>query len=172
MQLQNTYKIIVATGLNNEIGAKGNLLWHLPKDMQWFKQNTTGADVIMGRKTYESFPEKYRPLPNRTNIVITRRQDYTLPKEVKVVNDVESAFTFADKCTNTEKYIIGGGKIYEATLPLCTEIVLTKVHATFPQADTFFPEINMDEWQEVWAEYHTKDEKHAYDFSFVRLVRK
>ena len=71
MQIQQPYKIIVATGLNNEIGAKGDLLWRLPKDMLWFKENTLGADVIMGRKTYESFPEKYRPLPNRTNIVIS-----------------------------------------------------------------------------------------------------
>ena len=76
MKLKQSYKIIVATGLNNEIGAQGDLLWRLPKDMRWFKENTTGADVIMGRKTYESFPEKFRPLPNRTNIVITRNEDY------------------------------------------------------------------------------------------------
>lgn len=172
MQLQNTYKIIVATGLNNEIGAKGDLLWHLPKDMKWFKQNTTGADVIMGRKTYESFPEKFRPLPNRTNIVVTRQQNYNVPEEVKVVNDINGAFEYADKCTDTEKYIIGGGSIYKETLSFCNEIVLTKVHARFPKADTFFPEIDMDEWQEVWTEHHSRDEKHQYDFSFIRLVRK
>ena len=172
MQLQNTYKIIVATGLNNEIGAKGNLLWHLPKDMKWFKENTTGADVIMGRKTYESFPEKFRPLPNRTNIVITRQQNYIAPEKVKVVNSLESALAFADKCTDTEKYIIGGGTIYKEALPFCNEIVLTKVHTTFPEADTFFPQIDMDEWQEVWVEHHSRDEKHQYDFSFIRLARK
>ena len=172
MQFKQEYKIIVATGLNNEIGANGDLLWHLPKDMKWFKQNTTGADVIMGRKTYESFPEKYRPLPNRTNIVITRNNDYKVPEEVLLANSLEKAFEVAENCTETQKYIIGGGNIYKQSLPFCTEIVLTKVHAKFENADTFFPTIDMNEWQEVWAEHHNKDEKHAFDFSFIRLVRK
>ena len=172
MQLKQSYKIIVATGLNNEIGAKGDLLWHLPKDMKWFKENTSGADVIMGRKTYDSFPEKYRPLPNRTNIVITRNEKLELPEGAFPVNSLEAAFAFAEKCDTTEKYIIGGGNIYEQALPFCNEIVLTKVHANFENADTFFPEINPDEWQEIWSEHHTQDEKHAYDFSFIRLVRK
>ena len=99
MQIQQPYKIIVATGLNNEIGAKGDLLWRLPKDMLWFKENTLGADVIMGRKTYESFPEKYRPLPNRTNIVISRNQSLDLPKGAHLVHSLEEAFTCAEKCT-------------------------------------------------------------------------
>ena len=172
MQIQQPYKIIVATGLNNEIGAKGDLLWRLPKDMLWFKENTLGADVIMGRKTYESFPEKYRPLPNRTNIVISRNQSLDLPKGAYLVHSLEEAFTCAEKCTTTEKFIIGGGKIYELALPHCKEIVLTKVHATFKEADTFFPNIDMNEWTEVWAEHHQADEKHAYDYSFIRLARK
>lgn len=172
MQLKHEYKIIVATGLNNEIGVSGDLLWHLPKDMKWFKTNTLGADVIMGRKTYESFPEKYRPLPNRTNIIITNNEDYNAPKEVLIANSMEKAFEIAEECEETQKYVIGGGNIYKQALPFCTEIVLTKVHAKFPQADTFFPEINRNEWQEVWSEHHNKDEKHAFDFSFIRLVRK
>lgn len=172
MQLKQTYKIIVATGLNNEIGAKGDLLWHLPKDMKWFKDNTSGADVLMGRKTYESFPSKYRPLPNRTNIVISRNEDLQLEEGVRIFSSLEAAFAFTEKCTTTEKFIIGGGAIYEQALPYCNEIVLTRIHATFDIADTFFPEINSDEWQEVWSEHHTKDEKHAFDFSFIRLVRK
>ena len=172
MKLKQAYKIIVATGLNNEIGAQGDLLWHLPKDMRWFKENTTGADVIMGRKTYESFPKKFRPLPNRTNIVITRKEDYPLPEGAHKVNNLEAAFAFAENCDETEKYIIGGGEIYQAALTYCKEIVLTKVHASFPEADTFFPSINYDEWTEIWSEHHQSDEKHAYDYSFIRLVRK
>lgn len=171
MQLKQAYKIIVATGLNNEIGANGDLLWRLPKDMQWFKENTSGADVLMGRKTYDSFPDKFKPLPNRTNIVITRNETLQLPQGAFVVNSLEAAFELAEKCHTTEKYIIGGGKIYEQALPYCSEIVLTKVHASFENADTFFPEINPNEWQEVWSEHHIKDEKHAHDFSFIILSR-
>jgi dihydrofolate reductase len=172
MQLKQSYKIIVASGLNNEIGAKGDLLWRLPKDMLWFKENTTGTDIIMGRKTYESFPIKYRPLPNRTNVVISRNKDLKLEDGVRIFSSLEEAFEFTEKCDTTEKYIIGGGKVYEEALPFCNEILLTKVHAAFDEADTFFPEINPDEWQEIWSEHHTKDDKHAYDYSFIRLVRK
>lgn len=166
------YKIIVAFGMNNEIGAQGKLLWHLPKDMRWFKENTTGADVLMGRKTYDSFPDKYKPLPNRTNIVITRNKDLIFPKEVLVCASLEKAFEVAEQCTETEKYIIGGSQIYKQALPFCNELVLTKVHATFTQADAFFPEINYNNWQLIWEEHHSKDEKHAFDFTFSRWVRK
>lgn len=172
MQLKQNYKIIVAAGLNDEIGAEGDLLWHLPKDMRWFKENTTGADVIMGRKTYESFPAKFRPLPNRTNIVVSRNEDLQLEEGVKIFNNLENAFLFAEKCDTTEKYIIGGGKIYEQALPYCNEVLLTRVHGTFPQADTFFPALDSKVWTKIWEEHHLRDEKHAYDFSFVRLVRK
>lgn len=158
--------------MNNEIGVQGNLLWHMPKDMRWFKENTLGADVLMGRKTYDSFPEKFKPLPNRTNIVITRNDALSFPEEVLVCNSLEKAFEVAEKCTQTEKYIIGGAEIYKQALPFCNELVLTKVHATFPQADTFFPEIDYNQWHTIWEEHHQKDEKHAYDFSFVRMARK
>lgn len=172
MNLKQQYTIIVACGINNEIGAKGDLLWHLPKDMKWFKQHTTHQDVIMGRKTYESFPEKYRPLPNRTNIVITKNENFKAPEEVLIADSLEKAFEIAENCTETKKFIIGGGNIYQQTLPYCSEIILTKVHAHFPQADTFFPKIDQNEWKEVWSEHHTRDDKHQYDFSFVRLAKR
>lgn len=172
MQLKQSYKIIVAMGLGNEIGAAGDLLWRLPKDMLWFKENTMGADVMMGRKTYESFPKKFRPLPNRTNIIISTNKDYAVPEGVFVCPSLEAAFSIAENCTETQKYIIGGGKIYELALPFCSEILLTRVHSHFPEADTFFPALDAEAWQELWTEHHTRDEKHAYDFSFSRWQRK
>lgn len=165
-------KMIVAVGQNNEIGADGQLLWHLPDDMLWFKQHTTGADVIMGRKTYESFPPKFRPLPNRTNIVVTRNAGFEAPESVKVFNSLEDAFDFASKCTETEKFIIGGAEIYKQALPQTKEIYLTKVHASFPTADTFFPDFDIEEWSVEFEEFHPKDDKHAFDFTFLILERK
>lgn len=165
-------KIIVAVGENNEIGVDGDLLWRLPKDMQWFKEKTLGSDVIMGRKTFESFPQKFRPLPNRTNILITRNKDYKANGDVHVFTTIEDALDYALKCKETEKFIIGGAEIYKQLLPKTTELYLTRVHATFPNADTFFPEINFDEWEVIFEEHHTKDEKHNYDFTFYILKRK
>lgn len=165
-------KIIVAIGENNEIGVDGDLLWRLPKDMQWFKEKTLGSDVIMGRKTFESFPQKFRPLPNRTNILITRNKDYKANGDVHVFTTIEDALDYALKCKETEKFIIGGAEIYKQLLPKTTELYLTRVHATFPNADTFFPEINFDEWEVIFEEHHTKDEKHNYDFTFYILKRK
>lgn len=165
-------KIIVAVGENNEIGVDGDLLWRLPKDMQWFKEKTLGSDVIMGRKTFESFPQKFRPLPNRTNILITRNKDYKANGDVHVFTTIEDALDYALKCKETEKFIIGGAEIYKQLLPKTTELYLTRVHATFPNADTFFPEINFDEWEVIFEEHHTKDEKHNFDFTFYILKRK
>jgi dihydrofolate reductase len=166
------YKIIVAAGENNEIGAKGDLLWHLPNDMQWFKKHTTGADVIMGRKTYESFPPKFRPLPNRTNIVISRNADFEVPEGVFLVNSLEAAFKVAESCTETEKFIIGGAEIYKQALPFAAELYLTRVHAVFSDADTFFPPINEEEWDLVFEEKHSKDERHHFDYTFLIFRRK
>lgn len=165
-------KIIVAAGTNNEIGADGDLLWRLPKDMQWFKEKTLGSDVIMGRKTFESFPQKYRPLPNRTNILITRNKNYKANGDIHVFTTVDDALEYALKCKETEKFIIGGAEIYKQLLPKVTELYLTRVHATFANADTFFPEINFDNWDITFEEHHTKDEKHAFDFTFYILKRK
>ncbi len=165
-------KIIVAIGENNEIGAKGKLLWHLPNDMKWFKQNTIGNDVIMGRKTYDSFPEKYKPLPNRTNIVITKNKSFNNKKGLIFCHSIEEAIAFAKKCKETENFIIGGATIYKETIALCDELVLTQVHATFPEADAFFPDLNPNEWHELWREDHSKNQKNPYDYSFIRMIRK
>ena len=166
------FKIIVAIGENNEIGDGNDLLWHLPADMRYFKENTQGADVIMGRKTYDSIPKKYRPLPNRTNIVITRNKNYIAEKGVYICNSIKEAVEIAEKCDTTEKFIIGGGSIYEATIHFVDKLYITKVHASFSKANTFFPKIDLNIWEEYWREDKKKDEKNPYDYSFIKYRRK
>lgn len=164
-------KIIVAAGANNEIGADGDLLWRLPKDMKWFKENTLGCDVIMGRKTFESFPQKFRPLPNRTNILITRNKEYKA-EGVEIFHTIDAALEYSLACKDTEKFVIGGSEIYKQLLPKVTEIYLTRVHTSFPKADSFFPVLNDDDWEITFEEFHPKDEKHAFDFTFYIMRRK
>src|SRR5688572_5703899 len=107
--------IIVAISENNVIGKDNSLIWHLPADMKFFKEKTTGHCIITGRKNYESIPEKFRPLPNRTNIVISRNFNYSSPG-AEVVNSLEEAIEFAKAKKETEAFIIGGGQIFEETL--------------------------------------------------------
>lgn len=171
-KLQQKYKIIVAVGQNNEIGDGEDLLWHMPADMAFFKKETQEADVIMGRKTYESIPEKFRPLPNRTNIVITRNKRYEVEEGAFVVNSLEDAFEIAEECDETNKFIIGGGSIYKATFNFVDELYVTKIHQEFPEANTFFPEIDFKIWKETWREDHWKDEKNPYDYSFIKYARR
>ncbi len=172
MKLEQTYKIIVAIGENNEIGDGEDLLWHLPADMNFFKENTQGADVIMGRKTYDSIPKKFRPLPNRTNIVITRNKEYVAKEGVYICHTIEDAFKIAEKCKTTNKFIIGGGSIYNSTIQYAKELYITKVYQRFPEANTFFPAIDEKIWEEIWREDHQKDVKNAYDYSFIKYQRK
>lgn len=172
MNLKQNYKIIVAIGENNEIGDGKDLLWHLPEDMKFFKENTLGADVIMGRKTYDSIPKKFRPLPNRTNIVITRNKTYVAEDGVYICHSIKDAFEIAENCSTTKKFIIGGGSIYKETLAHVDELVITKVHQSFPNANTFFPEIDREIWKETWREDHKKDDKNPFNYSFVKYKRK
>jgi len=158
--------LIVAVAENGVIGKDNDLIWHLPKDMKFFKDTTQGHHVIMGRKNFESIPHKYRPLPNRTNVVITRQSDYKAEGCV-VVNSVESAIDIAQKNGDTEPFIIGGGQIYKIALEqnLVDRVYLTKIHHTF-EGDTFFPKLS-DNWEEVKREDCFADEKNKYDYSFI-----
>ena len=158
--------IIVAAGEDNAIGKDNDLIWHLSDDLKRFKQLTSGHCIIMGRKTFESFP---KPLPNRTHIVITRQNTYQVPDGVIVVNSLEDALDAAR--ADSQPFIIGGGEIYKQGLPIADKIELTRVHATFDGADTFFPELNLAQWKEVANTHHDKDEKHAYPFSFITYIR-
>lgn len=159
---------MVAAAENNAIGKDNDLLWHLPKDMKFFKSTTSGHAVIMGRKTLESFK---RPLPNRENIVITRQMDYR-PEGVHIVHSLDEAIALAKKLENEECFVLGGGEIYKQSIHLCDRVYLTRVHATFEDAEAFFPELNLNEWTEAWREEHPADERHSYAFTFFRYERK
>lgn len=161
--------IIAAVAENNAIGKNNRLLWHLPADMKIFKEKTTGHCVITGRKNYESIPEKYRPLPNRTNIVITRQKNYVAPGAI-VVSSLQQAIEQAKKTGDSEIFIIGGGEIYSQSLAIADKIYLTKVHHNF-EADTFFPILNMNEWDIITSKKFQADEENKYPFTFFELKR-
>ena len=165
-----TVSLIVAVSENGVIGKDNDLIWHLPKDMKFFKDTTMGHHVIMGRKNFESIPHKYSPLPNRTNVVITRKADY-IAEGCVVVNSVEAAIEIAKQNRDTESFIIGGGQIYKLALEanLVDKIYLTKIHHTF-EGDTFFTELG-NEWKEVERIECKSDEKHAYDYSFLTFEK-
>ena len=158
--------IIAAAAENNAIGKGNELIWHLSDDLKRFKDLTNGHHIIMGRKTFESFP---KPLPNRTHIVITRQANYKVPNGVIVVNSLKDAIDAAKK--DSQPFIIGGGEIYKQALEIADKIELTRVHENF-EADTFFPEINSSNWEEISNIFHKKDKDHDYEFSFITYKRK
>lgn len=156
--------MIVARGLNNEIGKNNQLLWHLPNDLKHFKEKTSGHYIIMGRKNFEAIG---RPLPKRTSVVITRDKSYTAPGCI-VVHSPEEAIEAAKG--QEEVFVIGGGEIYNQMLDKTSKIYMTIVHNTF-DADTFFPPLNISEWKQIsWHDFEA-DEKHPYRYSIVELVR-
>jgi dihydrofolate reductase len=156
--------LIAAVGENNELGRDNQLVWHLPDDFKRFKSITTGYHIIMGRKTFESFP---KPLPNRTHVIITRKKDYN-PEGCIVVNSIQDAIS---KCPQDEDvYVIGGGEIYKQSIEFADKLEITRVHHSF-EADTYFPKINSDQWNIIFEEFHPKDEKHNYDFTYFTYIR-
>ena len=158
--------LIVAVAENGVIGKDNDLIWNLPKDMQYFKETTLGHHVIMGRKNFESIPVKYRPLPNRTNIVVSRQSDYHAEGCI-LVHSLEEALSIAKKNNDHEPFIIGGGQIYQLALEadLVDRIYLTKVHKSF-DGDTFFPSLS-EEWKEIKRTDGKADNKHDCDYSFL-----
>ena len=156
--------MIAAASENNALGKDNKLLWHLPDDFKRFKQLTTGHWIIMGRKTFESFPS---PLPNREHVVISRQEAYNPPGCI-VVNSLEDALRTVP--ATEDIFIIGGGEIYNLALTYSDKIELTRVHAEF-EADAFFPMLNLSEWQLTNTEFHPKDNRHKYDFSYETYVR-
>ena len=152
--------LIAAAGINNELGKDNDLVWHLPIDFKRFKELTTNHHIIMGRKTFESFPKL---LPNRIHIIITRNATYQAEGAI-IVHSMKEALRLVN--SDDQPFIIGGGEIYKQALPYANRLELTRVHGIF-EGDTFFPEIDLNEWQEVQREFISKDDIHAYDFSFI-----
>ncbi|WP_405208200.1 dihydrofolate reductase [Aquimarina sp. LLG6339-5] len=157
--------MIAAAGENNALGKDNDLVWHLPDDFKRFKQLTTGHHIIMGRKTFESFP---KPLPNRVHVVITRNQDYK-PEGAIAVHSMEEALKIAKD--DPQPFIIGGGEIYKIGMEYSNCIELTRVHGTF-EADTFFPEIDTENWILNKKELHGADERHKYAFTYLTYHKK
>ncbi|WP_035668419.1 dihydrofolate reductase [Flavobacterium sp. 83] len=157
--------MIAAVAENNALGKNNELVWHLPNDFKRFKTLTSGHYIIMGRKTFESFP---KPLPNRTHIVISRQEGYQ-PEGCIVVDSMHKALEICPK--NETTYIIGGGEIYNLGLSFTDKIEITKVHHNF-EADAFFPEINLNEWEITASEFNQKDEKHLYSYTYQTFSRK
>ncbi len=157
--------IIVAAAENDAIGKHNKLIWHISDDLKRFKNLTSGHHIIMGRKTFESFP---KPLPNRTHVVITRNPNYKVPEGVVVVHTLEDAIKVS--ANDPQPYVIGGGEIYKQAILVADKIELTRVHESFP-ADTFFPKIDPSIWKETNSVFHKKDDKNEFDFTFLTYVR-
>lgn len=156
--------LIAAMAENNALGKDNKMLWHLPDDFKRFKQLTSGHYIIMGRKTFESLPGM---LPNRTHVIITRQDDYKAEGCI-IVNSFEEAIA---ACPQNEKvFVIGGGEIYKQAIDKADKIELTRVHGISPDADAFFPEIDLDKWKVVESVHHPKDEKHKFEFTFETYI--
>jgi len=162
--------IIAAIAENRGIGLDNDLPWSLPDDMKFFKSTTSGKSVIMGRKNFESIPNKFRPLPNRENIIVTRKDDYHA-EGCTVVNSIEEGIEKANR--EGDIFIIGGGQIYADALEknLVDEMLLTEVQAEI-KADVFFPEFDKSEWHSTELIRHRKDEKHNFPFIVKRYTKK
>jgi dihydrofolate reductase len=157
--------IIAAVSRNLVIGKNNDLPWHLPDDMKFFMNTTKGHHCIMGRKNYDSIPAKFKPLPNRTNIVVTRQKNFQAPG-CTVVNDIHDGLAIAIGEDETEAFIIGGAEIYRQAMDITDRMYLTEIQATI-EGDTFFPHVDKSWWREVKREHHPADEKHKFAFDFV-----
>ena len=160
--------IMVARSDNRVIGQDNDLVWHMPADLKYFKETTMGHYTIMGRKTYEAVD---KPLPGRTNVIITRQPDYYREGCI-VVHSVEEALALGEANGQEEVFILGGSQIYELTLNqgLVDRIYLTEIKATF-EGDAYFPEIDTSQWKEVKREEHAPDEQNPHPYAFVVLER-
>jgi dihydrofolate reductase len=162
--------LIAAMDRNRVIGRNNDLPWHLPADLLWFKKNTLGKPILMGRKTFVSIG---RPLPGRTNIVLTR--DMTFQAEgCIVVHDIEEALRAASRdisdTDDGEVVVIGGGQLFELLIDLADRLYLTRIDADF-EGDTFFPAIESNEWSVLWQEQLLKSEGSLFDIRFMILER-
>ena len=148
--------LIAAVAANNCIGKSNSLPWYLPEDLKHFKKLTTGKVVVMGRKTWDSIPEKFKPLPNRVNVVVTRQENFALPHGADLYHTIDEALAAHQ---NDEIFVIGGAEIYRQMIDRSDTLYITEVKKIV-EGDAFFPEINKSEWKEVEREEHQ-------EFNFV-----
>lgn len=175
-----TISLIAAVSDNYVIGTGNRLPWRLPADMSYFKERTEGHHVLTGRKNYFTIPPKFRPLPNRKNIVVTRQnaientvgQSPVLshPTQLYTVHSIKEGILLAEKNGETELFVIGGGEIYRQTIDLADRLYITWVH-TILQGDTFFPVINFKIWKEIWRNDCKANAKNPFDYSFCSYSR-
>lgn len=156
---------VVAAAENNAIGKNNELLWKLPTDLKHFKTITSGGIVIMGRKTFDSMG---KPLPNRRNIIITRNADLQIDG-AEVTHSLDEALKLCEDAE--EVFVIGGAEIYKDALNRTDKIYLTRVHKSF-EGDAYFPELDVEKWEETAREYHDADDKNPIPFSFITLKSK
>jgi dihydrofolate reductase len=160
--------LIAAVARNGAIGHGNTLLWRLPEDGRWFRAQTTGCPVIMGRKTWDSLPERFRPLPNRTNIVVTRQRDWSAPGAV-TTHSLDEAIAAAG--TAPRLFVIGGAELYAAALPIADELVLTELDADF-EGDIHFPAWDRSLFVETERQVQHAAPPNDFDFAFVRYRRR
>ena len=168
--------IIAAVAKNGVIGRDGELPWHLPADMRYFKEKTAGKPVIMGRKTFESILRRLgKPLPDRFNVVLSRRPGRLAKYFVAFADSQRSAFEAAKSAAKAmdrkEIFVIGGASVYKAFLPFTKRVYLTLIDEDF-EGDAHFPPLDENEWVEISRESHEADEKNKYGYSFVVLERR
>lgn len=161
--------MIAALSENHVIGKNNRLPWRLPDDMKYFMQTTKGHFVVMGRKNYESIPEKFRPLPNRTNIVVTSQPGFVAPG-CHIVDSLQSAISMADKTGEKEVFLIGGSGIYNEGINITDRMYLTEIKAVI-KGDVFFPQFDRTAWKEISRAHHPIDGNHIYPFDFVVYSR-
>lgn len=157
--------MIAAMTRNRVIGKDNDIPWHLPDDFKYFKDTTQGHFVIMGRKNFESLPDKFRPLPHRPNVIITRQADYD-GEGSYVVDSLAKALDLARANGEDEAFIIGGGQIYQMALPVADLIYLTEIDAEL-EGEVFFPEFDLTGWKEISRIHHNADDRHKFAFDFV-----
>lgn len=160
-----TISMIAALTKNRVIGKNNDLPWKLPDDMKFFMTTTKDHHVILGRKNYDSIPPKFKPLPNRTNIVVTRQKHFKAPGCI-VVDSVEKGLDIARENNEPEAFVIGGAEIYKLGLPHADRLYLTEIDAII-DGDTYFPDFNKNDWRETSRTHHGIDDRHAYNFDFV-----
>lgn len=158
--------LVAAVADNGVIGAEGGMPWHLPADLAHFKKLTMGKPVLMGRLTFGSIG---KPLPGRLNLVLTRNTAWQA-EGVQPVASLQEALRVAEQAGASELMVIGGAEVYRQALPLADRIYMTRVHAE-PWGDTLFPELDLDEWQEVGRREQLSDERNAWDLTFVVLEK-